>query len=234
MRPLAIVLAGSIVNVTDAVGSRRSIRAFTAQPLAPGVLREVLAQAARAPSGGNLQPWRLYALAGDALTAFKAGMQQKLQAGIDETPEYDIYPANLWEPYRSERYQLGEELYATIGVGRDDKNGRMRQLARNFQFFDAPAALFCYVDRGMGPPQWADLGMYLQTVMLLLQARGIGSCAQEFWAHYPAAVAEFLQPPAQWMLFCGMAIGYADRTAAINTLQSRRMPLDQFAQFRDC
>lgn len=221
------------MNVTEAVESRRSVRAFLDTPVSGELLREVLALAARAPSGGNLQPWRLYVLGGDALAAFKARMRERLQTGpTSEASEYDIYPADLWEPYRSERYVIGEEMYALLGTPREDKPGRLRQFARNFQFFDAPAALFCYIDRRMGRPQWSDLGMYLQTVMLLLRERGLDSCPQECWSVYPQTVREFLQPPAEWMLFCGMAIGYADGRAPVNRLRSRRLPLEQFAEFR--
>jgi nitroreductase len=221
------------MNVSQAVRGRRSIRAFLDRPVDGAVLREVLELAARAASGGNLQPWRLFVLGGEPLAEFKQIMQQRLSTGPTREPaDYEIYPPNLWEPYRSERYVVGEQMYALLGTPREDKAGRMRQFARNYAFFDAPAALFCYVDRRMGPPQWSDLGMYLQTLMLLLQERGIDSCAQECWSVYPQTVAKFLQPPPDWMLFCGMAIGYADPDAPVNQLQTRRLPLQDFASFR--
>lgn len=221
------------MNVTQAVATRRSVRAFLDTPVPPEILREVVEQAARAPSGGNLQPWRLYVVAGEPLAAFKKIMERRLATGPTSDPgEYDIYPPDLWEPYRTERYVVGEEMYALLGTPRTDKPGRLRQFARNFQFFGAPAALFCYVDRGMGKPQWSDLGMYLQTLMLLLRERGLDSCAQECWSVYPRTVAAFLEPPEELMLFCGMAIGYADPDAPVNRLRTRRLPLDQFATFR--
>jgi nitroreductase len=221
------------LNVTEAVRTRRSVRAFLDTPVSGALLREVVELAARSASGGNLQPWRLYVLGGEPLAQFKAIMQKRLTVGPTSDPaDYDIYPPDLWEPYRSERYVVGEEMYALLGTPRTDKAGRLRQFARNFQFFDAPAALFCYVDRRMGRPQWSDLGMYLQTLMLLLRELGLDSCAQECWSVYPRTVAEFLQPPDELMLFCGMAIGYADEQAPVNRLRTRRLPLDQFAQFR--
>lgn len=221
------------MNVTEAVASRRSVRAFLDTPVPAAVLREVVEQAARSASGGNLQPWRLYVVAGEPLAAFKKTMEKRLVTGPTSDPtEYDIYPPDLWDPYRTERYVVGEEMYALLGTPRTDKAGRLRQFARNFQFFGAPAALFCYVDRRMGRPQWSDLGMYLQTLMLLLRAHGLDSCAQECWSVYQKTVGEFLQPPAELMLFCGMAIGYADPDAPVNRLRTRRLPLDQFATFR--
>ena len=220
------------MNVTDAIRSRKSVRAFLDRPVDMSVLREVLTLAARAPSGGNLQPWRLFVVTGEPLAKFKQTMLKRVQEQPQGEPlEYNVYPPDLWEPYRTERYDLGEAMYALLDIPRSDKVGRLRQFARNYQWFGAPAALFCYVDRGMGTPQWSDLGMYLQTVMLLLRERGLDSCAQECWAMYQQSVAAFLNPPAEWMLFCGMAIGYADESAAVNRLDSRRLPLEEFATF---
>ncbi|MFA5941616.1 MAG: nitroreductase [Sinimarinibacterium sp.] len=221
------------MQVTEAVRSRRSVRAFLDTPVPGAVLREAIELAARAPSGGNLQPWRIFALAGAPLAEIKAGVAQRLQkADPQERPEYAVYPPDLWEPHRTERFDLGEAMYALLGIPRADKAGRLRQFARNYQFFGAPAGLFCYVDRRMGPPQWSDLGMYLQTLMLLLRERDLDSCAQECWSAYPKTVASVLKPPPELMLFCGMSIGYADPDAPINRLHSRRLPLEGFAEFR--
>jgi len=221
------------LNVTEAVNTRRSVRAFLDTPVPGAVLREVVERAGRSASGGNLQPWRLYVIGGDTMADLKARMEKRLTTGPTSDPtEYEIYPPDLWEPYRTERYVVGEEMYALLGTPRTDKPGRLRQFARNFQFFGAPAALFCYVDKRMGRPQWSDLGMYLQTLMLLLREQGLDSCAQECWSVYPKTIGEFLQPPEELMLFCGMAIGYADPDAPVNRLRTRRLPLDQFATFR--
>ncbi len=221
------------LNVSEAVDSRRSVRAFLDTPVSGEILRELVGRAARSASGGNLQPWRLYVIGGETMIDLKARMQKRLATGPTSEPtEYDIYPPELWDPYRTERYVVGEEMYALLGTPRTDKAGRMRQFARNFQFFGAPAALFCYVDRRMGKPQWSDLGMYLQTLMLLLRERGLDSCPQECWSVYPKTIGEFLQPPEDLMLFCGMAIGHADPDAPVNGLRTRRLPLDEFATFR--
>ncbi|MDD3764496.1 MAG: nitroreductase [Nevskiales bacterium] len=220
------------MNVTEAVLHRRSVRAFLDQPVAPELLREAIELAARAPSGGNVQPWKIHAVAGDALARIRASVAERIQrADPDERPEYAIYPDKLWEPHRTERFELGEAMYALLDVPREDRAGRMRQFARNFEFFGAPAAVFCYIDRRMGPPQWSDLGMYLQTLMLLLRERGIDSCAQECWSVYPRAVASVLEPDDGLMLFCGMSIGYADPDAPVNRLRAHRLPLSEFAAF---
>jgi nitroreductase len=221
------------VDVIEAITSRRSIRGFLDKPVDGQTLRRVMQTAARAASGGNLQPWHIHAIGGPTLVELKAIMAQRVLAGPAGEPcDYKIYPDSLWSPYRDRRYKVGEDLYASLGIGRDDKAGRLRQFARNFQFFGAPAALFCYVDRGMGQPQWSDLGMYLQTVMILLRGEGLDSCAQECWSVYPKTVSDFLGTPQQHMLFCGMAIGYADPNEPANTLVTERAPLQEFATFR--
>lgn len=215
------------MNVSEAVTRRKSVRQFTDEPVDDAVLRDLVERAARAPSGGNVQPWRIYVLNGDAMTRF----QEFIAARPHEPAEYDIYPASLWEPYRTNRFAIGEQMYATIGVTREDKAGRLAQFAKNDRFFGAPAALFCFIDRRMGPPQWSDLGMYLQTFMLLAQEAGLDTCPQEYWTVRHGAVQEFVGAPEDEMLFCGVAVGHADPDAPINALESERMRLEEWARF---
>jgi nitroreductase len=216
------------MEVTEAVRRRISVRAFKPDRVPGPVIREILEAAQRAPSGGNLQPWRVYALAGAKLQEFKTLAAARLPSA--ETPEYKVYPANLWEPFRTRRYQCGEDLYATIGIERADKQGRLAQLAKNANFFGAPVGLFFCIDRNLGPPQWADLGMYMQTVMLLAVERGLDTCPQEFWAMLPRTIGEFLNLPADHMIFSGMAMGYRDDSHPINGLRTRRDPFETFAE----
>ncbi len=216
------------MDVNAAVQKRMSDRQFTNEPVPDETLRSLLADAARAPSGGNLQPWRIYAVNGESMTKMREFLAT--QPPIDK-PEYDIYPAELGEPYRTNRFTVGEQMYATLGIPREDKDGRRRQFAHNNDFFGAPAAIFCFVDRGMGPPQWSDLGMFLQTFMLLAVERGLGTCAQEYWAVRHGAVRSFVGAPENEMLFCGVAVGHVDDSAPINSLKSERMPLDMWTKF---
>ena len=210
------------MNVSDAIAGRFSVRAFKPDPVPRAVVAEILERAARAPSGGNLQPWRVYGIAGQAMADFKA----KVAANpFGETPEYDVYPPNLWDPFRTRRYQNGEELYASIAIPREDKPARLRQLAKNGQFFGAPVGLFFTLDRKLGPPQWADLGMYMQNVMLLALERGLATCPQEYWARYPQTVAAHVGMPEDHMVFSGMAVGYADEAHPINAWRSTRDPM---------
>jgi nitroreductase len=217
------------VNVSEAVAARTSVRAFRPDPVPGEVVRGILEAAAKAPSGGNLQPWRVYALAGEPLATFKIAISTN---PFGETPEYDVYPPNLWEPFRTRRFQNGEDLYATIGIPREDKPARLRQLAKNGGFFGAPVGIFFCLHRKLGPPQWADLGMYMQNVMLLAVERGLDTCPQEYWARYPQTVATFLGLPEDHMLFAGMAMGWRDPDAPINTLKAARDPFELWGELR--
>ncbi len=220
------------MSVSEAVENRKSIRVFLDTPVEDRLIRDVLTKAARAPSGGNVQPWRLYVLNGDPHARFVAMMEQKLAEGEStETPEYNMYPPSLKEPYRSTRFKVGEDMYALLGIKREDKLARLEWLKNNLRFFGASAAVFCFTDRVMGPPQWSDLGMYLQTAMLLFQEAGVDTCAQESWSRWPKTVAEFVGAPDELMLFCGLAIGYKDPDHPVNTLVSDREPLEKFATF---
>jgi nitroreductase len=220
------------MDVFDAVASRYSCRAFLSTAVPEATVRDILERAARTPSGGNLQPWRVHALAGDKLEALKASVRARpelLPRG--EGAEYDIYPRELKEPYEGRRRQVGAALYRSIGVTREDRPGRYRQYSRNFEFYGAPVALLFCIDRSMGPPQWSDLGMYIMTVMLLARERGLHSCGLEAWTHWHRTVYSLLNIPPEHMLFAGLALGFADEAAPINGWRSPREPIDAFATF---
>lgn len=216
------------MDVAEAVKKRISTRAFKPDPVPGDTVRRLLETAAWAPSGGNLQPWRVYALAGAPLAEFKALVARSPM----EEPEYDVYPPSLWDPFRTRRFVCGEDLYASIEIPRDDRPARLRQLARNGDFFGAPVGLFFCLDRNLGPPQWSDLGMFMQTFMLLAVSEGLATCPQEYWARYPKTVARFVNLPDDHMLFSGMALGYADEGHPINKWRTRRDPLEVWAELR--
>jgi len=221
------------VNVSEALASRMSCRAFLPTPVPEATVRAILDGAKQAPSGGNLQPWRVHVLAGQPLAEFIALVRSKVPTHPrGEGSEYEIYPTALWEPYRSRRFKCGEDMYATIGVAREDKLARLLQFARNYEFFGAPVGLFFCIDRRMGPPQWSDLGMYMQSVMLLAREHGLHTCAQEAWSVWYRTVGEFLRLPPELMLFSGMALGHRDESAPINSLKTDRAPLEEFAELR--
>lgn len=220
------------LSVSEAVARRRSRRAFLDTPVAPALLRTILAKAQRAPSGGNLQPWVVHVLAGTELRRFKHMIAERRAANpFGEGPEYVIYPDPLVEPYKTRRSQCAEDMYATLGIARSDKAARIDFIAGNFDFWGAPAALFLCIDRRLGATQWVDLGLYLQTVMLLCSEAGLATCAQEFWTLWHETVAEFLELPDEVMPFCGLAIGHADPDHPVNGLITARAELTENVHF---
>ena len=216
------------LTVSEAVNLRKSTRGFLRKPISNKLIANLLIKAAQAPSGGNLQPWRIYVLNNKSLADFFDFQSKWVEP---EDPAYEIYPKNLKEPYRTSRYQLGEEMYSLLGIPREDKEGRINQVLKNFNFFGAPVGIFCFIDKTMGPPQWSDLGMFLQTFMLLAQEYGLDTCAQEAWSMKQDSIKNFLRVDNELMLFCGIALGFKDTASKINQLQSTRRPLDEWATF---
>jgi nitroreductase len=222
-----------MATATEAVLARYSVRAFLDRPVERATIEAILEVASRSPSGGNLQPWYIDVLAGDALADLEKRVELSLAANpAGEGTEYPVYPPALAEPWRSRRHRVGEQLYAAIGIPREDRPRRLRQFAENYRFFGAPVGLFFSIPRGFGPPQWAHLGMFVQTVMLLAVERGLGACAQEAWAIVQKTVGDFLGFPEDRMLYCGMALGWPDEAHPINAWRSEREPLERFVSFR--
>jgi nitroreductase len=221
------------MDVSEAVASRYSCRTFLPTPIPERTIRAIVERAARAPSAGNMQPWRIYAIAGRRVEELKNLLAPRMAAELPkgEGTDYTIYPEPLSEPYKARRFQVGEALYKSIGVPREDKPSRYRQYARNYEFFGAPAALFFAREKVHGPAQWADIGGYLQTVALLAREFGLHSCPQQAWVSFNQTVRKFLKLPDHLMIYSGMAIGTADGNAPINGWRSPREPLDAFASF---
>ncbi|MDG2456660.1 MAG: nitroreductase [SAR86 cluster bacterium] len=216
------------MEVSEAINSRQSIRAFTDQEVSDELIQRLLEKSSRAASGGNLQPWKIFIINNEMMIKFLKFQEDWTDP---ETPAYDIYPENLTEPYKTSRYEVGAEMYSILDIDRDDKEGRFKQMLENFKFFGAPSAFFCFVDRQMGRPQWSDLGMFLQNFMLLAKEAGLDTCPQEAWAIKQESVTAFVKAPDELMLFCGMAIGYRDDEAKINRLRTERRPFEDWATF---
>ena len=230
MQPAETLHLTRTMDVYEAVTSRRAVRGFTDRPVPREALERVLSAAAWAPSGSNIQPWRIYVVTGAALAEIRKLAGARVAAGDrwDER-EYEMYPAALTSPYRERKSAFGAQRYGALGIARGDLEARQRAASANWNFFGAPAALFCYIDREMGSPQWADVGMYLQTVMLLLRAEGLHSCPQMAWSVYRRTVAKVLSPPKDLILYCGMSIGYEDVT--VDQPRTGRAPLHETVTF---
>jgi len=218
------------LSVSEAVLQRRSVRAFLPTPIDRATIEAVLETARFAPSGGNVQPWHAVVVAGEPLAQLLVAVQAALDAGC-LVGDYQSYPEPLPDPWMARRRKCAADLYDTIGIGWNDRLARAAQTARNFVGFDAPCILLCHTPRLMGAPQWADLGLWLQTVMLLLEEAGLGSCPQGAWSHVATPIREALRIDANHILYCGLAIGYRDPDAPVNGLRTSRAPLCDTIRF---
>jgi nitroreductase len=221
------------MDVFEAVDSRISCRWFLDTPVEAEIVRDLIGRAARAASGGNLQSWQVYALTGAPLADLKRKVAQRIAESDPrhEDAEYPIYPQTMWEPYKARREEHGVQLYGALGIDRGDADARLDQYKRNFQFFNAPVALFIGIDRNLGPGQWADLGGYIHAVMFLARGYGLDTCAQESWARMHRVVAPFVHMPPEQMLFCALAIGYGDHRHPANSFRSPRAAPEEFCRF---
>src|SRR5438874_3307372 len=220
--------------VDAAIVSRRSIRAFLPTPVAREDIEAILEVAARAPSGTNTQPWKVYVLTGaakDRLSeAILAAYRDPSQAR-EHTEEYAYYPREWVSPFIERRRKVGWDLYALLGLGRDNKAGMAAQHGRNYAFFDAPVGLIFTIDRVMEQGSWLDYGMFLQNIMVAARGRGLDTCPQAAFTQFHRIIARELALPANEMLVCGMALGWADPDKIENTLVTAREPVTTFARF---
>jgi len=221
------------MDVFEAVDSRISCRWFLDKPVEPDIVRDLIERAARAASGGNLQPWQVYALTGAPLAELKRKVAEFIDGRDphDEEAEYQVYPPVMWEPYKGRREEHGVQLYGALGIDRSDTPKRLGQFKRNYEFFNAPVGLFIGIDRKLGPGQWADLGGYIHALMFLARAYGLDTCAQESWARMHRPVRAFVGMPPEQMLFCAVSIGYGDHAHPANSFRSPRAAPAEFCRF---
>ncbi len=216
------------MNVSEAVATRRTVRAFLDKPVDQAILRRVLEKAQNAPSGGNTQPWNATVITGEPLAKLLADVAAILPEGpARHKPEYNIYPPELDGAYAERRKGVGEAMYAALDIPRENKMGRLAWFARNFQAFGAPVLMLIHTPRYMGPPQWSDIGMWLQTVCLLLREEGLDSCPQEAWAIYQEQIRAAVNIPDDHIFFCGLGVGWRDPSAPVNNFLVPRAPLDE-------
>jgi nitroreductase len=221
-------------DVFEAARTRRSIRAYKPDPVPPGLLREIVAVARHAPSGSNIQPWRVHVLTGGALKRVGGAMKDAfLSDEPGHTRDYEYYTDPVVEPYLSRRRQCGWGLYGTLDIGRGDYERSKAYRARNYEFFGAPAGLVFTIGRDLEKGSWLDYGMFLQTIMLAARARGLHTCAEASIASYPDVVRRELGLTRDWIVICGMAMGYADPDDVVNTFQPPRIEVDEYAAFLD-
>ena len=216
------------MTVEEAITGRRSIRAFLPKPVPRALIERIMTIAGRAPSGSNVQPWRVWVLEG----AVRDEICRELVARYDRNEvgarEYNYYPVNWREPYLARRRACGWGLYGTLGIGREDKTRMHEQHARNYTFFDAPVGLIFSIDRDLEQGSWLDYGMFLQSIMVAARAFGLETCPQAAWLIFHDILQRRLAIPDTQMIVCGMALGYADPSDKVNTFTPDRMPAAEF------
>ncbi|MGZ8197809.1 MAG: nitroreductase [Burkholderiales bacterium] len=219
-------------DVFEAARTRRSIRAYKPDPVPHETLREIVALGRHAPSGSNIQPWHVHVLTGSALLRLGTAIQTAfLNDEPGHTRDYEYYTDPIEEPYLARRRQCGWGLYGTLGIARGEHEKSKAYRARNYNFFGAPAGLVFTIDRTLEIGSWLDYGMFLQTIMLAARARGLHTCAEASIASYPAIVRRELEIGPEFLVICGMAMGYADPAEIVTTFQPPRIGLDDYAVF---
>ena len=221
-------------NVTAAITTRHSIRAFLSTPVPRKVVEDILSVARRAPSGTNMQPWWVYVVTGEGKNRLSDALVKAHDGGASAwTPEYQYYPNDFQEPYKSRRRKVGWDLYGLLDIERGQKEKMHQQHGRNFRFFDAPVGLMFTVDRELKIGSWLDYGMFIQNVMLAAREKGLHTCPQAAFTGHHQVIRECLPIPDEQSLVCGMSLGYADPDAIENSLITEREPVDSFTRFID-
>jgi len=219
------------MNVDEAILTRRSIRQFKSDPVPRALIEEILRVAVRAPSGTNIQPWKLHVVAGEV----RAQLEREVLAHRETNPpdQHAEFPRmnKRKEPYQTRMRTLGKEMYTLLGVPKGDQAANWRQWGRNYQFFDAPVGLIFTIDKELDRMSYVDVGILLQTILLAAKARGLDSCAQGAWNNYWSVTRRVLNIPEDEFIIFGVSLGYADETAPVNTLVSERESIESFATF---
>jgi nitroreductase len=225
-------LPASGVPIADALLTRRSVRGFRPTPIDRSTVEGILHLAARAPSGTNIQPWKVYACTGAVRDALSRELLALHEArDTSHVPEYQYYPVTWREPYLSRRRKLGWDYYGLMGLTRENRSGIHRQHGRNFAFFDAPVGLFFTLARDLERGSWLDAGMFVQSVMIAARAYGLHTCPQAAFTAYHRVVRRHLAIPDDEILLCGMSLGVLDPDAPENALSTEREPVEAFATF---
>lgn len=222
-----------MISVAEAITGRQSIRAYLDKSVPQEMIARILEVAGRAPSGSNIQPWKVWVLTGAARDRLVADLTARHTGGDEGKREYNYYPVKWREPYIGRRRKTGWGLYGLLGIGRDDKSAMAAQHRQNYTFFGAPVGLIFTIDRDMEPGSWLDVGMFIQSVMIAARGEGLETCPQAAFCQYHEVVREHLRIGQDKVVVCGMALGYGDPAAHINSFRTERMTLDEFVTWID-
>jgi nitroreductase len=221
------------LTADEALATRRSVRAFLPTPVPREMVEELLALAARSPSGSNIQPWKVRVVAGAARDRLCRAILEALDrdGAAAHKREWNYYPVNWREPYLARRRKIGWDLYGLLGIGKGDFEGTEKQRRRNYEFFGAPVGMIFTLDEDLEIGSWLDLGIFIGALAVAARGRGLDTCPQAAFADFHAVIRASLGIPANEIIICGMALGHADPDAAENRLVTERAPASQFASF---
>ena len=219
------------MKVSEALKRRKSTRAFLDKAVAKDLLVAVLEAAGHAPSGVNTQPWQVAVVSGAPKKRLQERIEAAFRGGEKPQMEFQYYPLTWKEPYKTRQFESGLELYSALGIKRQDKEGRLEQWVANYRAFDAPVMLFFFMDQGLETGSYMDYGMFMQSIMLAAVEFGLATCPQAALGEYPQIVKEELGYPPEKILLGGMALGYEDRQALVNSYRTPRLGVDEFVRF---
>ncbi len=220
------------MNIDEAITSRKSVRRFLNKAVPKETIEHILEVSARAPSGHNIQPWKVYVVAGEARNALCADIMKAAETEPEKhQPEYDYYPTEWHEPFLGRRRKLGFELYESMGIKRDDKAARENQMLRNYLFFDAPVGIFVTSDRRLATGTWLDMGMFIENILIAARGQNLHTCGQAAFTWYHELIKKHVGYADNEILLCGIALGYEDTDAPENKLITEREPVENFTKF---
>jgi len=221
------------MNIKDAITDRISVRSYLDKSVPKDTLTNILDTARWAPSGTNTQPWKVIVTQGKSKQAISSAFLNAHKSGIKTNPDYDYYPTEWAEPFKSRRFECGMDLYKALSITREDKEKREAAALANYDFFGAPVSIFFFIDKVMGKGSWVDMGMFIQSVMLAARQYGLGSCPQASTSDYPDIVRGILDVSDQYALICGLSLGYPNDESPVNQYRTRREPVESFTSWAD-
>ena len=221
------------MNIKQLIKSRYSVRSFLDKDVDFEKVKSILDTANSAPSGGNIQPWKVYVLGNNSKNKLVTQALNNYDTGVQEDIEYEIYPKSLAEEYKKRRSQCAADMYEALSIARNDIDTRLKQVRENFKFFGAPIGMIVTIDKSFAQNGWGHVGMFLQNLWLTAINEGLGVCLQESWSIYPKTVKKVIDCPDNEIIWCGIAMGYPNNEDPINNYRTSRDSIDKFASFID-
>lgn len=219
------------MEVYEALQNRKSVRAFLDKRVEREKIKTILQYARFAPSGTNMQPWKVCVVSGERKRVLEERLVRAFREEKKEEMDYQYYPKNFIEPFKTRRRETGLLMYSTLGIQREEKKRMKEQWEQNYRSFNAPTVLYFFIDKNLETGSFLDYGMFLQSIVLLATEMGLGSCIQAVLAQYPSIVRSELNISSDYKVVCGIALGYEEKEALINSYRTPRISLEEFVDF---